>query len=107
MTDQFNSLNVLIEYVTLHEVGHALGLRHPWEANNADPLGFNSDQTVMAYGHNATLTSATLTSNDILALTTLHGNESGERYDTDDFSLPKYELELQTLKRKVRMARHH
>ncbi len=76
------------DYTTaLHEIGHALGLKHPFEGANTLAVGYdNYFYTVMSYtaspwstqGDNfASFYPTTLMYYDILALQTLYGRDSG------------------------------
>lgn len=63
-------------YTTLlHEVGHALGLGHPFDAPNALPGNLdNTNYTVMSY-HNAGAQKSTYQQFDLWALTWIYGND--------------------------------
>ncbi len=84
----------------IHEMGHALGLRHPHEATNdefglwgyswaAGKHGLNDDRyTVMSYREVAQVHSASLMALDIAALQSQYGmaekNTSGTTYNLED-----------------------
>ncbi|MFN7085199.1 MAG: matrixin family metalloprotease [Burkholderiales bacterium] len=60
--------------VLLHEVGHALGLKHPFEGAATLPAGLDdSSHTVMSYTHNSSTSYSTFRELDLAALTYLYG----------------------------------
>lgn len=70
--------------VLLHEIGHAMGLDHPFEATEV-PAGEDSwDYTVMSYTRGSTGIQTTYQENDILALQWLYGTDGldGVSYDS-------------------------
>ncbi|MEW5891464.1 MAG: zinc-dependent metalloprotease family protein, partial [Pseudomonadota bacterium] len=60
--------------VLLHEVGHALGLKHPFEGATTLPASLDdSSHTVMSYTHNGSISYSTFRELDLAALAYLYG----------------------------------
>ena len=79
-----NSVGSYGYQVLLHEIGHAMGLDHPFEGT-AVPAGEDSwDYTVMSYTRGTTGIQTTYQENDILALQWLYGTDGldGVSYDS-------------------------
>lgn len=90
VTFKYNDVSINLKYgdeqtnswksTALHEFGHALGLEHPFEADDGDVYGTRSsttsDQTLMAYGRSASgIEPTTYTILDIAALQGIWGEE--------------------------------
>jgi hypothetical protein len=74
--------------VLLHEIGHALGLKHPWEGDvTLDPTLDNTDTTVMAYDFGHAGVANAPRALDALAVQELYGlngaSDVAWRYDAD------------------------
>lgn len=72
----FSSFDVYAQHIAQHEIGHALGLQHPWESGTGELNDYAVSQTMMAYRIDNTLEVATITDVDRQALEQLHGAES-------------------------------
>jgi Ca2+-binding RTX toxin-like protein len=67
-----------LKYLMLHEIGHALGLKHPFEGTNILESSLNNrTQTVMSYTGPA-LVNQTLMPMDIAAIQYLYGTNSND-----------------------------
>ena len=73
-TDEFEALNSNDKNTILHEIGHALGLSHPFE----DPFNklWNSDDTIMSYNIGSNGWNTWYSEADIKALLNIWGREN-------------------------------
>ena len=83
-TDSGLSLNDFDACTIIHEIGHALGLSHPYE----DPLNgnWNTDDTVMSYNVSPDGWDTWFSTTDIAALIEIWGAENDPILGTDAFN---------------------
>ncbi|MDB2663053.1 M10 family metallopeptidase [Paracoccaceae bacterium] len=77
--------------VLVHELGHALGLKHPFEADGSNVIVLstyedNTRNTVMSYDDNSVTFNGTLRPLDWMALTKLYGVKSSYNAGDDTYS---------------------